>query len=305
MKLFFDGFGDEKATSQLTSSLAYPLVREIVFKYNLLVITHTTEGWLMGNKDGFAVGIARAFHNSKGVVEYSWRSPYYRKERGSNNADKETIRSAKVASLMHTLKTKIVIPNVDTVYERNVVKRLPSAAHYLERAMGGTSKPVDLKGDDIHALLAFYLHGEIDSRGLSLDRTECKNLLDKYDEVDDNRRMKREKYATFFGNPFYMIGVDGLRNYIIGKLQAPPENEANNRLWRLVVLEPFKRYKSIEDYPNLIPFITMTKTAMEGRGYSMYGGLPLTDKYDDSLDAVFFYDATPGAFDLTYAVTPC
>lgn len=296
MTLFLDGFENSTIRQQLTDSPALPLVREIVFKHGLRVARRTDSGWLMCNQYGIAVGKANCTKNPEGVQEYSWRSPYYLKERGSSRADKETIHSAKLASLMGVLKAKKVIPTAADMIERKM-KMLGAPVRYLRRSLGSSNKDIHLPSDAIHALLAHYLHGDIDSRGLSLDRNECKNILDKCDKADSIKRMKDEKANAFFSNPFYMIGVDEFGDYLIGKMRIGEHTKVE-------MVEDFKRYKSIEDYPDLLAFMTMTKAVYESK-HTMHGGLPIIDEYNDALDAVYFYDTRPTHYDHTYVVTPC
>ena len=302
MTLFLDGFENSTIRHELTESPAFPLVREIVFKHGLRVARRTNTGWLMCNPYGIAVGKANCTKNPEGVLEYTWRSPYYMKERGSDRADKETIHSAKLSSLMGVLKAKRVIPTAAVMTERKM-KMLGAPVRYLRRSLGDSEKNIHMHSDSIHALLAHYLHGESDSRGLSLDRSECKNILDKCDKADSIKRMKNEKADAFFRNPFYMLGVDEFGDYLIGKMRMVPTDIKDEP--KVEMIEDFKRYKSIEDYPNLIAFMTMTKAVYENSGHSLHGGLPIVDEYNDSLDAVFFYDTRPTHYDHTYVVTPC
>jgi hypothetical protein len=222
------------------------------------------------------------------------------KERGSDKADKETIHSAKLSSLMGVLKAKRVIPSAVVMIDRKT-KMLGAPVRYMRRSLGDSGKNINTNVDFVHALLAYYLHGETDSRGLSIDRNECKNLLDKCDKADSIKRMKDEKCDAFFTNPFYMIGVDEFGDYLIGKMRMSPSNEIEAKV---EIIEQFKRYKSIEEYPDLIPFMTMTKAVYENKQPVHYG-LPIVDEYNDSLDAVFFYDTRPTHYDHTYVVTPC
>ena len=301
MTLFLDGFENDKIKLELMESPAFPLVREIAFKHGLSVARRTDAGWLMCNQHGIAVGKANCTKNSEGKDEYTWRSPYYLKERGQGRADKETIRSTKLSSLMGVLKAKGVIPSAEIMIERKI-KMLNAPVRYLRRALGSSDKSVDITAESVQALLAHYLHGEFNSRGLSLDRNECKNLLDKYDKADSIKRMKDEKCDAFFTNPFYMIGVDEFGDYLIGKMRMILTDSRVET--KMEIIEQFKRYKSIEEYPDLIPFMTMTKAVYENKG-TLHHGLPLMDVYDDSLNAVFFYDTRPTHYDHTYVVTPC
>jgi hypothetical protein len=50
--------------------------------------------------------------------------------------------------------------------------------------------------------------------------------------------------------------------------------------------------------------MTMTKAVYESKNPLHYG-LPITDEYNEPLDAVFFYDTRPTHYDHTYVVTPC
>ena len=300
MTLFLDGYENDEIKLKLMESPAYPLVREIVFKHGLRVARRTDAGWLLCNQYGIAVGKANVSLNPEGVSEYTWRSPYYIKERGAGRADKETIRSTKLSALMGVLKSKKVIPSAAVMIDRKM-KMLGAPVRYLRRALGDSNKEVSLSSNSVHALLAYYLHGDIDSRGLSLDRSECKNLLDKCDKADSIRRMKDEKANAFFHNPFYMVGVDEFGDYLIGKLRMIPTDTGEHKV---EMVEHFKRYKSIEDYPDLIAFMTMTKAVYESKNPLHYG-LPITDEYNEPLDAVFFYDTRPTHYDHTYVVTPC
>jgi len=300
MTLFLDGYENDEIKLKLMESPAFPLVREIVFKHGLRVARQTNTGWLMCNQYGIAVGKANCTKNPEGVLEYTWRSPYYMKERGSDKADKETIHSAKLSSLMGVLKAKRVIPSAVVMIDRKM-KMLGAPVRYLRRSLGNSDKNINIDANTVHALVAYYLHGETDSRGLSIDRSECKNLLDKCDNADSIKRMKDEKCNAFFQNPFYMIGVDEFGDYLIGKMRMSPSNEIEAKV---EIIEQFKRYKSIEDYPDLIPFMTMTKAVYESK-QSVHYGLPIVDEYNDSLDAVFFYDTRPTHYDHIYAVTPC
>ena len=302
MTLFLDGFEDSTIRRELMESPAFPLVREIVFKHGLRVARRTNTGWLMCNPYGIAVGKANCTKNPEGVLEYTWRSPYYMKERGSDRADKETIHSAKLSSLMGVLKAKKVIPTAAVMIERKM-KMLGAPVRYLRRSLGDSEKNIAMHSDAIHALLAHYLHGESDSRGLSLDRSECKNILDKCDKADSIKRMKDEKCDAFFTNPFYMLGVDEFGDYLIGKMRMVSTDTKDET--KVEMVEDFKRYKSIEDYPNLLAFMTMTKAVYENKEHPLHCGLPIVDEYNDSLDAVFFYDTRPTHYDHTYVVTPC
>lgn len=295
--LFLDGFGDDfGAIKALNESPTFPLVRELVFKYGLRVVRPTANGWLMAHQNGIAVG--KAFWSKDADSQaFTWRSPYYTKQRGADRTDKETIRSKNLSTMMSVLKSKNVIPTAAEMVERKL-KMLQDPIRLMKRSFGSSDKNVSIKGDDLHALLAHYFQGEFDSRGLSIDRNLCKNLLDDYDKADTIRRMKSDKCKAFFTKPFYMAGVDEFGDWLIGKVQLETLQSTPT------LVEGFKRYKSIEGYPELIPFVTMTKLAYEAKNH-IVEGIPITDEYNEALDAVFFFQTRPTHYDHTYVVTPC
>jgi hypothetical protein len=51
--------------------------------------------------------------------------------------------------------------------------------------------------------------------------------------------------------------------------------------------------------------MTMTKLAYEGKKELQGGYLPITDKYDENLDAAFFYNTRATHYDYIWMVTPC
>ena len=73
------------------------------------------------------------------------------------------------------------------------------------------------------------------------------------------------------------------------------------------VIEDFKRVKTIEEYPELLPLMTMMKVSYENKDGRKIGALnfPITDKYDEGLDAVFFYSAIPTDYEHAWMATPC
>ena len=51
--------------------------------------------------------------------------------------------------------------------------------------------------------------------------------------------------------------------------------------------------------------MTMPKLAYEGKKNLQSGYIPVTDKYDESLDAAFFYTTQATHYDYIWMVTPC
>jgi hypothetical protein len=310
-RFFLDGFGSDEELASLKKSPAFPLVRELEFKFGLKVLrvalTRSDYGavgaYQLCNKFGIAIAKVWAQLNNDGKMEYSYRSPYYKKERGSSHEDKETIRSVKISSLIATLTRHGVVPPHDEMVTKKVAMT-GDAISLMRRAVGDSSKAQEMRPDEVHALLAEFLGQGANSRGLSIDLDKCKNILDKYDEADRIRDKRVEEVNRAFMNPYYMIGVDELGHHIIGKFKLVSVDLNSNKL-QYAVVEPFKRYATIEDYPDLVPLMTMVRVAYETKDVSKQSGYPIQDKYDDNLDMAFFYTNRPTHYDCIWMTTPC
>lgn len=311
-RFFYDGFRDEEAYEVLKSSPVFPLVRELEFKYGLKVLRRSQinsgygfeTAWQLVHKNGIAVCKVYT-HNGGGKngnqLEYCYRSPFYKKERGESHADKETIRSVKISSLMATLTRQNVVPSMDDMTGKKV-KNIREAMELMKRALGNSNKSNDFTSNEIHALLLMALGKSPNSDWVKIDQNKCQEALDKYEEADRLAKVKAEESGRFFYNPFYMIGVDEFGDYLIGKFKLIP---VQNGAFQYETVEPFKRYSTYESVPDLIPVMTMTKVAYEDKQCRKAGVIPVDDKYDEGLDAVFFYHTTPTHYDHAWMVTSC
>jgi hypothetical protein len=300
------GFESEELEQTIKDSRVYPLVRDLCFKFGLKVLAESDitgkQAFQLCLTNGMAVG--KAFvrdidNNGSLATEYCYRTPYYKKERGSSNDDKETLRSTKVSSLIATIGRVKAIPSIDKMYEKKMSK-LGDAREIMERAMGSTHKSTsELQADEIQALLCAFLGESPNGNHITIDTIKCQKVLDKYNEADRVRVKKLEEVGRFFHNPFYMIGADQFGHFIVGKVKVTGDKQYD-------IIEPFQRYKDITERDDLIPVMTMTKLAHEGKAHRLQGGyIPVTDMYDENLDAVFFYHGQPTHYDYIWMATPC
>ena len=96
-----------------------------------------------------------------------------------------------------------------------------------------------------------------------------------------------------------MIGADQFGHFIVGKVKVVGDKQYE-------IVEQFKRYKDITERGDLIPVMTMTKLAYEGKNHRMQNGyIPTSDMYDENLDAVFFYERQATHYDYIWMATPC
>jgi hypothetical protein len=299
------GFESEELEQAIKDSRAYPLIRDLCFKFGLKVLAESDltgkQAFQLCLTNGMAVG--KAFvrdidNNGSLATEYCYRTPYYKKERGSSNDDKETLRSTKVSSLMATIGRVKAIPSIDKLIEKKMGK-LSDAVEIMQQQMGNHTKATyELSADEIHALLCSVLGETPNGNHLTIDTIKCKKVLDKYNEADRVRVKKLEEVDRFFRNPFYMIGADLFGHFIVGKVKVTGEKQYE-------IVEPFSRYKDITERDDLIPVMTMTKLAYEDKYRMQNGYIPVADKYDENLDAVFFYQGQATHYDYIWMATPC
>lgn len=303
MRYILDGFNSEEFEQSLRDSQAFPLVRDLCHKFNVKVLCETPTSVGMAFQlclpNGMAVGKAFTRMNDDNKLEYCYRTPYYKKERGRSDEDKETLHSTKVSSLIATISRVKAIPSVDEMIEKKM-RKLGSAKEIMVRAIGSTHKSSsELHPDEVQALICAFLGETPNGNHITIDTIKCKRVLDKYVEADRVAVKQLEEVNRFFSNPFYMIGADQFGHFIVGKVKVVGDKQYE-------IVEQFKRYKDITERDDLIPVMTMTKLAYEGKNHRMQNGyIPASDMYDENLDAVFFYERQATHYDYIWMATPC
>ena len=180
------------------------------------------------------------------------------------------------------------------------MRKLGSAKEIMVRAIGSTHKSSsELHPDEVQALICAFLGETPNGNHITIDTIKCKRVLDKYVEADRVAVKQLEEVNRFFSNPFYMIGADQFGHFIVGKVKVVGDKQYE-------IVEQFKRYKDITERDDLIPVMTMTKLAYEGKNHRMQNGyIPTSDMYDENLDAVFFYERQATHYDYIWMATPC
>jgi hypothetical protein len=316
-RYYLDGFGTEDELNELLASDVLPLVREMQFKYNLKVMGKVMNvGYPQTDKDSYmmcypnGLAVCKVWTTKVGgakndQLEFCFRSPFYVKSRGSNQDDRETIRSTKLSSLIAVLKRQEVVRNKKLIMD-NKVKQVMLGVSTLRKAMGISDKQNNFTPDEIHAILATLLGESTNGLSVPLDLNKCKNTLDIYKEADKIRDIKREESKRFFKNPFYLIGIDDYKHLLIGKFKMTTLHSDTSKI-EYEIIEDFKRVRTIEEYPELLPLMTMMKVSYETKECRRLGVLnfPIMDNYDEGLDAAFFYGSQPTNYEQAWMATPC
>jgi hypothetical protein len=160
MNLIYEGFETPQLSESINESPCKKLIQELNFKYGLKVIDkidgdprmrYAPTSYLMANANGFAV--AKVWVDKEdGVDVYNYRSPYNRKDRGSDSADRETIHSKKLSTLMASLKSNNVIPPPDGIINKYPADAFNQGISMMDSYHGRDYKTHNFDADEIHAM---------------------------------------------------------------------------------------------------------------------------------------------------------
>lgn len=317
-RFFYEGLESEELYRRLLDDPVFPLVRELNFAYGLKVVDYpcrpandprsmsagTFDSYLLVNAQGFP--IARVFANPKGgedfkCLEFFYATVHYRKQRGQSEADKSTLRSTKLSSLMATIKREKVIPTIDQLHKNFPYEISRAAKGVFLNNLGNDRKNIELTVDEIHAALARLLGVSTYGDTLTLDLDKCKKQLDILDEAEKVKRDKRAQAVRFFDNPFYAIGVNPTGQVLVGKMR---HNKSAPLGGGFEIITPFKRYRSADDCDEIKALMTMSKVAFENSPHDKVGPLPCCDGYHEGLDMATYYSTRPDMYHFLWAFTP-
>lgn len=320
-RLVLEGFESPSIDSALGNPHVLKLVREVNYRYGLEAYAVTEKDSLlgrakvhMGTKNGLPVCTVYANLDTDDagddVVIYNIHQPWRSKERGSSEEDRETYRSKKLNVLMATLQKFDVMPKENKILDRLLKPLTGTVYRQVSNSYGSLGKD-SLPAEISHALLKRMFGEADDSIYGTLDRTFCKGILDKYNEVDEAVKEREETIQRIWAEPFYAIGVNNGKNYIVGKAKIvfTPTPYGSDR--SVEVVEPFRRMKSLYEIEELRGILTMLKIdhdrlASENR-VRMAGSdflIPIQDHYNRDMEVVYGYDSVT-RYDRQWMVIPC
>lgn len=317
----FNGCESEELEQTILNNKALPLIRELAFKYKLKVLktvraSDSADGgvnFVMTKPEGIVAGfpigeVSYVTERSYKLGEeaftdsFCYYSPYFVKSRGRTDRDRRTIKIQKLASLMATLKRMDAIPD-DIDIQNLQVDSMRDGYRRVAFNLGRVSRDTVLGVRDIEVLVKNVVNGV----PVTTDILEiCKRQLDIYDKADKIESEKTNELKRMFGTEFYAIGANRNGDMMLGTLrlemdftQYSPERE------EFKLIKPFKRIKSIEDAPEIIPIMTMLKVVSEGSDRDKLCGIPSEGKFYPELDLVVDYYRYPDLYNFVWAVTPC
>ena len=306
MSLIYEGFENEVLENVINNSSEKRLIQELNFKYGLKVVdrtvstnTYQPSTFLLADPSGFMVG--RVWTDKEGEdLIYNYRTPYYRKDRGSDSADRETIHSKKLSTLMATLKRNNVIPPSSGIVNKVCKDVFNNGINQIESSFGSSYKQANFNCETLQVMLETIV------LGVSPDENtlkQCKETLDKWNEKDKIQSEKVENVRRFFGNEFYAIGADKLNHLVIGSVKTMPRQGTSD--YSFEVVKPFKR---MVEMPEELKAITlMNKVHAEGNNVTKFYSniVPAISGYIPDLDVVNVSIRHVDEFNCHWTFVPC
>jgi hypothetical protein len=308
MKLIYEGFENEHLEHLINESPTKKLIQELNFKYGLKVVdkvdAHVLSrnnpiSFLLADPSGFMV--AKVWTDKEdGHDVYNYRSPFYQKERGSNSADRETVHSKKLSTLMATLKRQNVVPPSSGMINKFPADAFNQGMSLMDAHHGRDWKQTNFSADEVHTMLKVILLGESPN---NLNINNCKEVLDKWNEQDKIKVEKRADIERFFNTEFYAIGADKLNHLVIGSVKRMPRQGSDNYSFEIV--KPFKRMMELPDEFKAV--MLMNKVHAEGKNVSTFRAniIPSTSAYNPDLDLINVVNRPVDEFNCQWTLIPC
>jgi hypothetical protein len=265
----------EISNDEVEANKAFPLIRELNYRYGLVVIGGASKRLA---DEVFDLNRRLYLVDEKGLYageviyrdeSYCFRSVVTYKERGQGESRFEYY-SAKLPALMGTLKREKAVLTGDDLFNKLIRSKLIETVGHYDESFGVTHKKSELGGGHEHLLLQIVFN----NRSLQSIPTESINYfqlaLDTFSKIDMLVEERKNQIEEVFANPITAACLDKTGTYLVGKVRINPAWSANNdrslhqENTMITVVEPFKRVKNLlEDVPDLRHRLVMTKTFIE------------------------------------------
>jgi hypothetical protein len=253
--------------AEVIMSRGYPLLRELIHKYKLVVmgkrnpLNPDSNTFMLSREDGIIVGCA-GYSEREGV--YFFRSVTKPKERGRSSEDRFTYKSVKLPALMRTIEKQKLIPDsymevINKLSHMNtVVSSVISKHNSYSKNSGGFS------GASIHELLKVAF-GYQNMKSLSTDSIVFyRKALDEYNQVDETRVTRLNMVKEVFDKPIKYLSYDSTGTFIKGSMRLDIKFDEYYRLDEVKVAEmEAQRVRTFMDDPDIAPRMAMLKVMVQ------------------------------------------
>jgi hypothetical protein len=249
--------------AEVIMSKGYPLLRELIHKYNLVVMgkrhpnNPDSSSYMLSRQDGMVIGCA-GYDNREG--SYFFRSVNTPKERGRSAEDRFTYRSVKVPSLIRTIEKFKLIPK-DSLEVVNKLSHMGSLVSKVIEKHGSFSKGYGgFSGATIHELLNVAF-GYRDMNSLPIDSIDFfRKALDEYNQVDETRVARLNVVKEVFDKPIKFLAYDSTGTFIKGSMHLSVSFDDGYRLDEVKIMKmEAERVRTFMDDPDIAPRMAMLK----------------------------------------------
>jgi hypothetical protein len=303
--ILFHAVADDSVKEMVAQSKVLPLIRELNHIYGLKVYAEsgdfhygsvepeTGNFMLCDEVQGFPVGRVFIYEDT-----FCYHTPYRSKQRGADDFDRHTFRSKKLSSLIASLK-KAGIP---TKGEQMVEQ--------LDETMNGAVRPVytsfnvdrknSLNGDYAHEILLALQSGKTLSDLSQSSRDLYLKHIDDYTKVDIQLETRKQGMHEMMDN-CYVVGADRKGHYLVADGGCEVMQSNGVEFYRLSYKSPFKRVNSLQEYPDILSCLTMTKVHLDSDYRPWHKSLaPQGDRYIPELGISYGYKSNNTDFDMEW-----
>jgi len=292
---------------------AKPLIMEMFYKHGFRVYDATKTNRMLGEVDeeGNVHNAVRASYKFmltldglpycqvyvddttyNSATSYCYYSPFYKKERGHDETDRHTIRSAKISGLMRILdKYKCVVDTPEAVLGTDAAYYIPNIAHQVflreGEGKGYISKP-DFSAIQQYEVLNAYMTGT----KLTVEKeAEFKNIFDIWTKSVETERHANDKVRLMYGNDFYILAETVGEGICVGKGRFRYEEYADKLMRNppFEITDSFQRVRTLDELEgcdDLKAMITMYKVWRDSNTPAHY----ITDSMIISRDTEYIKD---------------
>ena len=301
----FHAVVDDALKEEVMKSKVLPLIRELNHIYGLKVYSASkdfrygvdeNDGNFMLCDEVEGLPVARVFSYEN---NYCYHTPYQQKQRGADDFDRHTFRSQKLSSLIATIRKAKLITQAYQVKEylqRHIDQPLSVMfGHY------NVDNKKNIGGDDAHRLISAIQSGKTLSDIPQEYRDFYLKMLDDYSKVDLQLETRKQGMIEMLKD-CYIVGADKNGQYIIADATYELLTSRGVDVFKNVLKTPFKRVKSLEEYPHILSTLTMLKVHLEGdyRPWSHKSLAPCGDRFIPDLGISYGYQSNGSDFNMAW-----
>jgi len=256
------------------------LVEEMFYKYGLKVMAIETqfrqwnydkncyEDILMPDNfivttDGYPVAsLFTTLENGK--VTYGIFSPRIRKERGSDDRDRQSYTSSKLSQLMKTIEKRNLMNKIEVPIDAKLIQIIEKTDRHIKPERD--NKHIGYSNSEAIEAVHQILKTVNDKKPLdSLPQNivkHCKELVDIFDKVDKNNKQHEEKLIELF-KTFYVLYTDASDGIVVSKYNAEIVQNAKVNIEEIVSPVRVRNIEEHEDFEDFGGLLTMFKVALK------------------------------------------